>query len=315
MSIPNPSWMSQQRTLVPKNLQPGTNRSSFARPDEYKVNRPTITGTSSTNPVRQRTGFSAKPKPKTKVLNTKADASELPPSNSIHGVQTPDPDTGNSTLSAPVSANAFHRRDQTGIPLLVFGFPSGSTQNVLQVFSKFGEILENEQGAEDSNSSLVECGRNWLRITYKTKEAAQQALALNGSVMPGQYVIGCVLAESTGQTNDLQLSSTNSLLLDDSDASLVHDLSLTNYLDDSNVSSTSVNASSPNATNSNISAILPDKIIPKNPDSSLFNTTKLTKSKPVGVINSTQLPQTEEPKSTVGRIARKVADSIFGWDV
>ena len=63
--------------------------------------------------------------------------------------------------------------------LVVFGFPSGSSSSVLSRFQKYGEIIGHSVGHG-----------NWLKIEYRDKLAAEQALQQNGKIIHNQYMIG-----------------------------------------------------------------------------------------------------------------------------
>lgn len=347
----NPAWAAPARQFVPLHLQPGNARSSFARPDSYNPRQsnslsasssslpvsvsshsgggvPASTHTHASSPPKShylRLGFGSKPKAKVKRIGFIDAEDELPPTLSIRimGSQEPElPDFNSFVLGQIISSSPTSSRIGTlprpstnrGTPVIVFGFPPGSTQSVLQAFSKFGEILENVFGNESAApaAAAIECGRNWLRITYKEREAAQRALAQNGHLMSGQYVIGCVPAESGEYTSTMQQSSTNSLLLDDSEVSMIQDQSVVGHNGDQ-----SEERELPGQNQPSESQVLPQKIVPKEMTSHFFREQSAPQLKPVHLseINSTSLPERAASTSIIGKVTDSVLQALFSWDI
>jgi hypothetical protein len=63
----------------------------------------------------------------------------------------------------------------------VFGFPQGSTQQILKQFQKYGQIVRYLMGEG-----------NWLHIEYLTRLEAQNALAKNGIKIDKNLMIGVI---------------------------------------------------------------------------------------------------------------------------
>lgn len=128
---------------------------------------------------------------------------EAPPTESIYDYN------GGSSFSAVHSNNpdlpATESASQTPVPSLasvptavvIFGFPSQMTTKVLDHFSRFGKIREHSSSAAQNLSM----GHNWMRITYEDPRAAQQAVSANGTLVGGQYMIGCVFAQEDRLAN------------------------------------------------------------------------------------------------------------------
>ena len=351
MSIP--TWTQETAS------QPLTIRSSFARPEESKGAHSPLPTTTATTVSRSRSGFTSKPKSKPRqpaVPNN----SDLPPTLSIRSVAHSIPETDSkletftakTTLDAhsvPSSTNTDSTNAHAGrsgdvnnkttelssnsakplFSVIVFGFPPGATQRVIQHFSQFGEISE----SSDYSASSVECGRNWLRIGYTEREAALKALVQNGQVMPGQYVIGCIPSDHTDQSG-LLLTATNSLMLDDSDVSFVHDQSMMSMhsgeesredsVYDLNTPSGIVPYNSSLSFTENLAVTSkspedtadrsqkPEELIAHEPVPSLFVSPK---PKPIKPLISVSEKVSDKPQSTLGKIARRITDTVFGWDV
>lgn len=288
----------------------------------------------------QRSGFGSRPKMKAKRVGPLDAEDELPPTLSIRVMSSQESEVselsgvlgaasngsaqvsgqGVTTSPSPSHSGPFPRPSSSrGTPVIVFGFPPGATQSVLQYFGKFGEISENVSGSESTGSvaaAAIECGRNWLRITYKDRDAAQRALAQNGHLMPGQYVIGCVPAEPGEYTSTMQQSSTNSLLLDDSEVSMIQDQSMASVLEAGDQSEEhEISEQTPNQLNE--SQVLPQKIVPKEITGRFIREQSAPPPKPIHLseINSTKLPERTAPTSLFGKLTNSVSQALFSWDI
>lgn len=82
-----------------------------------------------------------------------------------------------------------------GYAVMVFGLPPGHRNQLIEHFSRFGPV------SVDDNSNLV-CGRNYLRLVYREKAAAERAVAENGKVGPEGYIVGCVADHSIEPEHD-----------------------------------------------------------------------------------------------------------------
>lgn len=331
----NPPWAAPERVIVPKHLQVATPSSSFARPPEY-TSRKSLSSPSGTSSAKStRSGFATRPRAKVRGSTAHGEFEDmLPPTESIRGSSFTDADVttnlGDSTFrtsTSKASLKGQHNAQQYE-PIIIFGFPPGSTSEVLQFFSQFGEIIERTNA---SAAASVECGRNWLRITYKSAEAAERALAQNGRIMPGQYVVGCVRGDASmdvmstksqpekGASDLFEQSSTNFLLLDDEDVSFLEEQSgsqrgstqkgtqkgtqTESKQDDSQKSRPSSSASSGYS-----------RIVPKTMPSQMLRDLKHKQEKPLKDQISTSDPFEKPPQNLVGKVAYSVANILFGWD-
>jgi hypothetical protein len=76
--------------------------------------------------------------------------------------------------------------------VVIFGFPSNLTSQVISHFSRFGDIAQHaSSAAQDAHST----GSNWCKITYQSPGSAQRAVQANGTLVMGQYMVGCVYAQ------------------------------------------------------------------------------------------------------------------------
>lgn len=89
------------------------------------------------------------------------------------------------------------------LSVVIFGFPSSVTPAVVAHFSRFGTISENVDSSSrfimsSPNKSLrapptpIQTGKNWLKITYDNPTSASRAIHENGTLIAGQYVVGCI---------------------------------------------------------------------------------------------------------------------------
>ncbi|ORY86910.1 Nup53/35/40-type RNA recognition motif-domain-containing protein [Protomyces lactucae-debilis] len=76
--------------------------------------------------------------------------------------------------------------------VVIFGFPSHIQSQVLSHFSRFGEIAQHASSAAQESHST---GSNWCKVTYQSPASAQRAVQANGSLVLGQYMVGCVYAQ------------------------------------------------------------------------------------------------------------------------
>jgi len=101
----------------------------------------------------------------------------LSPSQRTHGIRS-------AVSPFPKALNTKESRSEPLVDerwITVFGFPVGSTQNVLKHFAKYGDILQHRTHVEG----------NWLHIQYQTRLQAQRALAKNGLILDS-LMIGVV---------------------------------------------------------------------------------------------------------------------------
>lgn len=225
MTQPLPSWAGDGKRFVPAHLNSGMTRSSFETGEEVpsSFRRQSVSG----QPATLGSSFGA---PKT--LRKPADA-DLPPSESIHINRTKDlSEISFKSETKPQTTTLPRDSALPGTAILVFGFPAGMAMSVVQHFSQFGVILENTSGTSGTSSGpntsashppAIECGRNWLRLRYRDRAAAERAVGENGRMLPGEFVVGAVLAD--GGDGVPAPSAFNSLLVDDSDTSLLADVS------------------------------------------------------------------------------------------
>lgn len=307
MDTGSPAWARGSRQFVPSHLTPGTTRSSFAKPSEHGSFRPTAA-----TYAPFRAGSTSNEKSHNIPSKSLEKAVDLPPTESLsvarhmaRGDETQD--TLNLGIATTPATPAKHGHER-GFGVKIFGFPPGQTQQVLQHFARFGEIVDNRPHSGgtprntdgDSVSSIskpflpqnIVCGRNWLHVMYRDRKSAQQALAENGHIMPGHFVVGVIPVEPLDGA--FYQNSTNSLLLDDSDASLV----------DASYDQSSLGES----VGPSVSRIPVSK-----PPQPLFKKSGTASS-------SSQIPTVygpvtkEEPKSWGGWAVQKAREFVFGWD-
>lgn len=324
----NPPWAAPERVIVPKHLQGVTPSSSFARPPEYTSRKSVSSPSDTAAPKSTRSGFATRPRTKVRGSTAHGEFEDmLPPTESIRGSSFVEDDVSMSLGDASFRSTTASKPSLKGQqahqqfePIVIFGFPPGSTSEVLQFFSQFGEIVER---TNTSAAASVECGRNWLRITYRSVEAAERALAQNGRIMPGQYVVGCVRGDASmdvmstksqpekGNQDMFEQSSTNFLMLDDEEVSFLEEQSGTQSgsaaLDNSQKNRPTSNASSSASSGYN-------RIVPRTMPSQMLRDLKHKQEKPLKDHISTSDPFEKPPQNLVGKVAYSVANILFGWD-
>ncbi|KAI8097074.1 Nup53/35/40-type RNA recognition motif-domain-containing protein [Halteromyces radiatus] len=72
----------------------------------------------------------------------------------------------------------------------IFGFPPDMTADVLEHFTKCGEIAERHQSPG-----------NWMTIRYATQEGARKALECNGTILGNKYMVGVTLLIPATENN------------------------------------------------------------------------------------------------------------------
>lgn len=65
----------------------------------------------------------------------------------------------------------------------IFGHPPSATSYVLQEFANYGQIVRYTPPVQTEQG-------NWLHVKYQTRMQAQKALAKNGKVLGGQFMVG-----------------------------------------------------------------------------------------------------------------------------
>lgn len=143
-----------------------------------------------------------------------------PPARSIYDTSSYNPSMGHkgdaslnlsrrksviSNMGTPVpSTPRMVKTIDHSLSVVIFGFPSSVTPAVVAHFSRFGTILENVDSSSrfpitaSPNKSLrapptpIQTGKNWLKITYDNAASASRAIQENGTLIAGQYVVGCI---------------------------------------------------------------------------------------------------------------------------
>lgn len=105
------------------------------------------------------------------------------PKESSSLAQSPPPASTPFYAQKPAAQEA-----KTPTAVTLFGFPPSLTSHVLSIFSRYGDIVHH------STADSTQVGGNWLRITYADALAAASAVAANGTLVGGAYMIGCVYA-------------------------------------------------------------------------------------------------------------------------
>ncbi|PRT52816.1 Nucleoporin nup40 [Wickerhamiella sorbophila] len=310
MTQPLPAWAGDGKRFVPTHLNSGTTRSSFETGEEMpsSFRRTSVSGSIFS---AQGSSFGA---PKT--LRKPADA-DLPPSESIHINRTKDlSEISFKTESKPAVTPSRDTAAHQDTAVLVFGFPAGMTMAVIQHFSQFGTIIENSSNVvsaspNTSTPPAIECGRNWLRLRYKDRQAAERAVGENGRMLPGEFVVGAVLAD--GGDGVPAPSAYNSLLVDESDTSILADVSsildksITGKLPEPQpVVEPSPPSSAPSVSD-------PAKLVIKAPATSLFK----HKEKHGVTLPHLSIHAPESLEKEIGWLswgAKKLREAVFGWD-
>jgi hypothetical protein len=137
---------------------------------------------------------------------------DLPPSASIYDTgrsspfprqtentrsPSPQPETPSMFTSPPTSTPK--RTDPT--PVIIFGFPSSHSLLIIREYERYGPILEHFSSTHTTLPSSIPAppreivhGGNWIRITYADAVSAARAVATNGQLIGGAYMIGVVYA-------------------------------------------------------------------------------------------------------------------------
>lgn len=125
--------------------------------------------------------------------------------------------TPSSSTPRPVKTTDY------SLSVVIFGFPSSVTPAVVAHFSRFGTISENVDSSSrlslmsSPNKSLrapptpIQTGKNWLKITYDSPASAARAIQENGTLIAGQYVVGCIPLTSHNH-KEFEIASETSML-------------------------------------------------------------------------------------------------------
>jgi hypothetical protein len=131
---------------------------------------------------------------------------------------SPPPDISPS-LFGSATLSPSKRTDPT--PVIIFGFPSSHSLLIIREYERYGQILEHFSSAQQSlvpsQSNLppseILHGGNWIRITYADPVSAARAVATNGQMIGGAYMIGVIYAPKNSengqgtQTNEMEIDS------------------------------------------------------------------------------------------------------------
>lgn len=140
------------------------------------------------------------PRPSRASRSQESSLEDAPPTESIY-----DFDGGSSFVASPSTpANTSSLTKSTtpatlaSVPssVIIFGFPTHLTSQVLTHFSRYGQI---EDHSADAHNLSV--GNNWIKITYKDAASARQAVSANGTPIGGAYMVGCVFAQDDPLTS------------------------------------------------------------------------------------------------------------------
>jgi hypothetical protein len=233
-----PSWAAEKRYVNSNNIN-NRHASSFNTADRGHISVRKASLSSSQSPVSSfSTSFSGISKPS----HTKKKAiiqEDPPPTRSIYDVDAPTtlpvshksdlsssslttrsttPSTGtqSSTTSRPKAADH-------SLSVVIFGFPSSVTPAVVAHFSKFGNIAENVDSSNRISiistptsknfrapPTPIQTGKNWLKITYDNPASASRAIQENGTIIAGQYVVGCIPVTAQNY-KEFEIASENSI--------------------------------------------------------------------------------------------------------
>ena len=119
---------------------------------------------------------------------------------------SPPPDITPLLFSSAPPVSAPKRPDPT--PVILFGFPPSHSSLIIREYEKYGPILEHFSSTQTPSglpsphpapSQEIVQGGNWLRITYADPVSAARAVATNGQIIGGAYMIGVVYAPKPTQ--------------------------------------------------------------------------------------------------------------------
>lgn len=232
-----PSWAAE-KPYINKNTN-NKHASSFNTADRGHIAVRKASLSSLQSPVSSfGTSFSGVSKPS----HTKKKAiiqEDPPPTRSIYDIDVPSsltishkPDASSSSL-APRSAtpstgaqiaNAGRpKAADHSLSVVIFGFPSSVTPAVVAHFSKFGNIAENVDSSNripimstPTNKNFrapptpIQTGKNWLKITYDNPASASRAIQENGTIIAGQFVVGCI-AVTAQNYKEFEIASEKSI--------------------------------------------------------------------------------------------------------
>ena len=233
-----PSWASEKRYApsTPSNLR---HVSSFSTADRGPSHRKASISPTQSPSNSFGTSFSGIPKSSHSKKKTIAQE-EPPPTRSIYdATSSPSlskPDMLSSSLSkrnslvngTPIKSTPSTPRPSNKLDhshsVVVFGFPSSVTPAVVSHFSRFGTIAENLDASSRiqmmSSSPIkpqrgpptpIQTGKNWLKITYDNPGSASRAIHENGTLIAGQYVVGCIPVTSQN-AKEFEIASETSML-------------------------------------------------------------------------------------------------------
>lgn len=120
---------------------------------------------------------------------------------------SPPPDITPSLFGSVPPSSPTKRSDPT--PVIIFGFPPSHSLLIIREYERYGPILEHFNSAQQSlvDSTLhpspppeILQGGNWIRITYADPVSAARAVATNGQIIGGAYMIGVIYAPKSQET-------------------------------------------------------------------------------------------------------------------
>ncbi|WBW71315.1 nucleoporin Nup40 [Schizosaccharomyces osmophilus] len=103
-----------------------------------------------------------------------------------------------SPLSSPFAAKTqtipMEPLKEVSRSVIVFGFPPEITNQVVNEFSRFGKIVnQNSLTASSVSMPSFKNGHgNWLQLTYAEPSSAVKAVQSNGIVIGGSFMVGCI---------------------------------------------------------------------------------------------------------------------------
>ncbi|EPX74800.1 nucleoporin Nup40 [Schizosaccharomyces octosporus yFS286] len=170
---------------------------------------------SSTNPSSKFGGPSfGTPKPflRANRLGGSSVIEDAPPTQSIYDfpssrqISTSNVDQVTaSPLSSPFSTktqnNPMEPLKEVSRTVIVFGFPPELTSQVVNEFSRFGKIVnQNSLTASSVSMPSLNSGHgNWLQLTYAEPFSAAKAVQSNGIVIGGSFMVGCIYSSDDKQ--------------------------------------------------------------------------------------------------------------------
>lgn len=218
-----PSWATEKRfnPSTPSNLRhvssfntsdrgPMSVRKASLSPSQSPINSfgNSFSGVSKPSHAKKKNIIQEDPPPTRSIYDSDSSNMSLAhrPDSSSSNLLLDRRTSMSSNAGTPISSTPGRpvRTLDHSLSVVIFGFPSSVTPAVVAHFSRFGTISENVDSSSrfpimsSPNKSLrapptpIQTGKNWLKITYDNPTSATRAINENGTLIAGQYVVGCI---------------------------------------------------------------------------------------------------------------------------